>query len=168
MKTIIKIIASGLGLGYSPIASGTVGSVLGVLIFIGLIQIFPQNNLSGFIINSIIVTILFFIGVFVSNSAEKLYSKKDPGEIVIDEIVGCLVFLLFSPGWQTIFGFNCPRIWYIIVGFLIFRIFDIIKPFPAYQSQQLPGGWGIMVDDLIAGIYTVIVIYLGIFIWSFF
>lgn len=138
---LIKTIATGFGLGYSPIIPGTMGSLL------GLLSLFINLSTTTWIIISVC---LFLLGVFISTQAEKLFSKKDSREIVIDEIAGCVVFLLLVPHTK----------WCIILGFILYRILDIIKPFPACISQCLPGGWGIMTDDLIVGIYTGVVINL--------
>lgn len=136
---LIKAAATGLGLGYSPIAPGTAGSLLGLLI------LFLRLPAYSWIIISVS---LFFLGILVSTQAEKLFSKKDSRQIVIDEIAGCIIFLLLVPHIK----------WCIIGGFILYRVFDIIKPFPAYISQSLPAGWGIMTDDLIAALYTAAVI----------
>ena len=145
-----KIIASGLGLGYSPVIPGTIGSLLGIAIFL-LLKYFGLSLL----VITVFTIVLFFIGVIVSTKAEKLFNKKDPSVIVIDEIVGALLFLSFIP----------LNFWYVIFGFIIYRIYDIIKPYPAKQAENLHSGWGIMLDDIFAGIYTIItvrIIYLMI------
>jgi phosphatidylglycerophosphatase A len=137
---VIKLFATGLGTGYSPIFPGTVGSLLGVLLFF---LVFKLN----IFVSLLILAILFFAGVYSSTEAEKMFGKKDSKQIVIDEVVPCTLFLLFIPFTK----------WCIISGFIIYRILDILKPFPAYRSQHLPGGWGIMTDDLIVGIYTIVI-----------
>lgn len=149
MKILNKIIATGLGIGYSPIIPGTLGSLLGVVIFFLLLKL--KLSLLLWII---ILILLFFLGVITATQAEKLFLKKDSRKIVIDEVVGCLVFLLFIPHIK----------WCIITGFVLYRILDIVKPFPADKSQELAGGWGIMVDDLIVAVYTVVVINAAVFI----
>lgn len=138
---INNIIATGFGLGYSPIIPGTVGSLLGFAPYFFLVKLNIWTNI-------VILIFLFLLGVVVSTHAEKLFSKKDSRQIVIDEIVGCIIFLLLVPHTK----------WCIIIGFVIYRVLDIIKPPPAYTLQRLPGGWGIMMDDLIVGIYTGIII----------
>ena len=88
--------------------------------------------------------ILFFLGVFAGSRAERIWRIKDPQPVVIDEIVGMWISLLLIP----------PETIYILAAFVLFRLFDVIKPFPARQAELLPGGWGIMLDDLFAGIYA--------------
>jgi phosphatidylglycerophosphatase A len=93
--------------------------------------------------SALIASVLFFLGVFVSGQAEG-YWGKDASRIVIDEIVGFLAAVLFLPKFPLM----------VILGFFIFRFLDIVKPFPAHRSQRLSGGWGVMVDDLVVGSYT--------------
>jgi phosphatidylglycerophosphatase A len=135
-------IASGGGVGVAPIAPGTAGSLLGVLLYV-LLPEWPPLVWLG------ITFVFFFIGVRAATEAESLWGH-DAGRIVIDEIVGMWVALLFLP----------RTVWILVPGFFIFRIFDIVKPFPAYRSQRLKAGWGVMVDDVIAGIYANVVLQL--------
>lgn len=96
-----------------------------------------------------ITLVFFFSGVRAATSAESVWGH-DAHRIVIDEIVGAWVALLSLPRTVRI----------AVLGFFIFRFFDIVKPFPAHRSQRLPAGWGVMMDDLIAGIYTNVVLHL--------
>ncbi len=146
-------IATGLGSGYSPIAPGTAGSVVGVLLAVAVHKfqfqwpVVPLAVLAG---------LLLAIGVWSAAIAEKFFGRVDPGQVVIDEVAGQVITLLFAP------KFTWP---WLLAGFLLFRIFDIIKPFPARQAEQLHGGWGIMMDDVIAGFYSLIsLMLLGHFI----
>ncbi len=142
MKAIIRIMASGLYLGYSPVAPGTMGSLLGVLIYLFLYK-YPDIF--------ILVTIcLFIIGFLVCGKAEKVFNKKDSKKIVIDEIASmCLVSLFLKPGWFM-----------LIVGFLFFRFFDVAKPPPIRKVEKLSGSLGIMLDDIIAAVYTIIILFI--------
>lgn len=98
----------------------------------------------------------FFLGVYSSTKAEKTMGH-DNGHIVIDEVVGYWFALyLFQPSWH-----------YIVFGFILFRFFDIAKPYPINKLQKLPQGWGVMVDDLMAGVYTAVVLFLIDFIATF-
>ncbi|MBN1405081.1 MAG: phosphatidylglycerophosphatase A [Candidatus Omnitrophica bacterium] len=140
MKTVIKLIASGLYLGNSPFAPGTLGSALGLLIFFQVKDFFVAY-LS-------VCALLVIMGLLVSSEAEKIYAQKDPRRIVIDEIAGMVMVFL---GVKT-------NLWIIILGFIIYRIFDIAKPFPVKESERLKGGLGIMADDLICALYTNIIL----------
>jgi len=149
-QTIIKFLASGFYSGYSPAVPGTVGSLIGVLAYLLL------QNLSS-IRYLTVVSFIFIAGVYISNEAEKIYGKKDSPHIVIDEVSGMLLTYLALPqGW----GF-------LLAGFVSFRIFDILKPFPIRLiDRRLGGGWGIMLDDILAGVYANILIrVLYKFIW---
>lgn len=140
--------ATGFLTGYFPFASGTVGSFLAVLIYL-LIPGFEEPYILIFVI------LLFsVVGIFTSEFAEKIYGF-DPPEVVIDEIVGMWITLLFVPKTFVITA----------IGFVLFRIFDIVKPFPARQSQDLKGGIGIMLDDVISGFYSLVILHLILIIF---
>lgn len=139
MKKFILLLASFFGLGYSPVAPGTVGTLGGVLIY-GVEQKFHL----GWAVCLLIVIFIFAVGVFISTKAEKFLGQKDPSSIVIDEVAGFLVTMFMIPfSWKS-----------LIIGFVLNRILDVWKPFPARQVQDLKGGWGIMVDDLISSFYA--------------
>jgi phosphatidylglycerophosphatase A len=88
---------------------------------------------------------IFFLGVWAASGAEKYFGRVDPGHVVIDEVVGQLLTFLARPdaSWK-----------WLVAGFVLFRIFDVVKPFPARQAERLPRGWGIMTDDVVAGLYS--------------
>ena len=92
---------------------------------------------------------LFAVGVWAAGEAEKFFGRTDPGQVVVDEVVGQMLTFLLIPHarWKWLVG-----------GFLLFRAFDIVKPFPARQAERIPRGWGIMVDDVIAGAYGLAVL----------
>lgn len=145
-------LATGLGTGYSPFASGTVGAFLALIIHAALHWTFPH----GWLIDVAALAVLLPLGWYVSNFAEGYFGKKDDGRVVIDEVAGYWVTMAFVPlSWVS-----------ILVGFIVCRILDIIKPPPANKSQKLPKGLGIMADDVIAGIYGNILLQI-IFRWFF-
>jgi len=126
---------------------GTLGSILGVLFYFLLIK-------SNFFY-IYLVTIFCLISIFICDYAEKkIFKIKDPKEIVIDEIAGILV------SYSVLSEFSKNLYINIICGFLLFRFFDITKPFPIKQVQKTKGGLGIMLDDIIAGIYTALLLKL--------
>lgn len=150
-----KTISTGCYVGYAPL-SGTLGSLEGLVIFLFIGQYFEgwqQNTLIG--LGILGFTILSFA---LGGWAERYYGHKDPSHFVIDEIAGYLVAVIFIDFMQMTF-------WLIVLGFVIFRLLDIIKPFPAKQAQRLSGGLGIVLDDLIVGIYTNILLHLIIYLW---
>lgn len=137
-----KIIGSGFYTGYIPVASGTFGSLAALIIYF-----IPGFEHPEIIIPAIVV--FFAFGVFLSAKFEKIYGE-DPAECTVDEVVGTWIALLFLP---KTFGIA-------ITSFLLWRILDITKPFPANKSEDLPGGWGIMMDDVISGFYTLILMHI--------
>jgi len=142
MIQIIMAIATGLYSGYLPKAPGTWGSVVGLILYYFLHSLSLPTYL-------ITVGVLLVVGVFAAGSAEKIMDRKDPGQVVIDEIVGILITLTAAPAH--------PVIW--LLGFGLFRFFDILKPFPInWFDKNIQGGVGIMMDDVVAGIYSFLVL----------
>lgn len=141
---INRCFATGLFSGYIPGAPGTYGSLLAAI----LVFYLPGLTSATLIIG------LFFLGVLSSQLEEKRTGLKDEGKIVIDEIIGVFI---------TFIGFSLSPV-IIIIGFILFRLFDIFKPFLIDRVQNLPGGWGVMVDDLVAGIASNLVLRLILYI----
>jgi phosphatidylglycerophosphatase A len=139
-----KAFASGLFSGYSPVASGTVGSAVGLAIY--FIPGFEQV----YVILPVCV-LVYFMGVRTAESMEKVYGQ-DPSEVTIDEVLGMWVSLLFLP----------KKILIAVIAFFVFRILDIVKPYPARRFDNTPGGSGVMLDDVISGIYTNLLIQLAV------
>lgn len=147
-KFIFLSLSTGFGLGYSPFAPGTVGSLPGFILLFLFAQFSP-------FIQIVSIVTSFFIGIWVCNHSLQWFKEKDPGTITIDEIVSIpITFFLIPISIKT-----------IIIGFILNRVFDIIKPPPAYQSQKLSNGLGIMMDDVISGIYSNIALHLIIFLF---
>jgi phosphatidylglycerophosphatase A len=129
-------LASALGAGYFPFAPGTMGSVVGLAVW----AVIPASPL----VQALVIVALFAAGSWSGSVAEKHFGRTDPGQVVIDEVMGMLITLFLNPvGWLG-----------AIVGFLLFRVFDIIKPFPANRLESLPGGIGVMADDAMAAVYA--------------
>jgi phosphatidylglycerophosphatase A len=143
-----KIIGSGFYTGYIPIASGTFGSLAAIVIFY-----IPGFERLEIIIPAIIL--LFAYGIFVSSKFEKAYGN-DPSQCTVDEIVGTWIALIALP----------KTILIAITSFLIWRVLDIVKPFPANTSEKLPGGFGIMMDDVISGFYALILVHFIVYIFG--
>ncbi len=144
-------IATGCFVGYLPIAPGTWGSALAIPIHFLLIQLSAEHYFTA-------LGIIFVISVVTAGSAEKIIDRKDPGVIVIDEIIGMLITLIGAP--------NNIFVW--ILGFLIFRFFDILKPFPIRLiDRRVNGGIGIVMDDVLAGIYSLIILQIICRFFSF-
>ena len=134
------MIATAFGAGYSPVVPGTVGSAVGLLI-LWLVP-FSRAGLVLYLVTVIVV------GTWAAHLAERRIGGKDPGAIVIDEVAGMTLSVVLFP--------LTPGV--LLTGFVLFRVFDVVKPPPAGASQRLRGGVGVMVDDLIAGLYAWIVL----------
>lgn len=148
INTVEKAVGSGLYTGYIPFASGTFGSMIGLLIYA-----IPGFEKTFIIIPAIII--FLFWGISIGNKFDKKYGK-DPGECTIDEVVGMWISLLFLP----------KTILIAIAAFIIWRIFDIVKPWPARQLEDLNGGLGIMIDDVVAGFYSMLFLHLILYIFT--
>ncbi len=147
MKRLAILLATFGYVGYFPIAPGTVGSAAGLLLF----ALVRWTGSPG--VEAAVAAALCAAGVWAGSAAEQHYGREDPGYVVVDEVVGMLVTLLFIPATVSV----------IVVGFLLFRLFDILKPPPARQLERLHGGFGIMFDDVCAGLYGNVV--LRLLIW---
>ena len=142
MDRIIMALATGFYTGYLPKAPGTWGSLVGLPLHYLLSRLAFQTHL-------VILSIFFLAAVLIAGSAEKILDHKDPGVVVIDEIMGILITLMLAPA-----DF---RIW--ILGFVLFRFFDIAKPFPiSWVDRRINGGIGIVMDDVLAGLFSLLVL----------
>lgn len=153
------------GAGYLPKAPGTWGSLVGVALYWALSKTTAQPAIDLYLhdvylvlrpqwpVGIVVAIVLAFLGVAAASRVAKFAGKKDPQFIVIDEVSGQLftfVFALSPLNWK-----------YLLLGFILFRVFDIWKPFPARQAESLPGGWGIMADDWAAAVYAAIGIWIA-------
>jgi phosphatidylglycerophosphatase A len=147
-------IATSCGLGYLPTAPGTFGSLVGVVLYyffgarVAVVRdhFFHIAGSSHLLSAGIIAAAIALVGVWAADRGAKFLRMKDPNCIVVDEVSGQFLTYLLA---------LAPLNWkYLLLGFILFRVFDIWKPFPARQAESLPGGWGIMADDWIAGIYA--------------
>jgi phosphatidylglycerophosphatase A len=138
--TAERVIATCFYLGKLPYAPGSAGS-LGALILWFFLPL-------DFLIHSIMILILFIVGVYSSKKVEEELEADDPSEIVIDEVVGMGISLFMLPHSVILY----------FLAFCIFRVFDIFKPSFIFHVQNLPGGWGVMLDDVLAGVFTLTII----------
>lgn len=134
--------------GYFPVAPGTIGSAAGLVFY--LLVWWSQSPL----LEIALIAVLFAAGVWAGTTSERYFGGIDPGPIVLDEVVGMLITLAFIPVGLT--G--------ALIGFLLFRIFDVIKPFPAGRLEALHGGLGVMADDAMAAIYANIALRLVLWV----
>jgi phosphatidylglycerophosphatase A len=144
-----EMLATGLGLGLAPIAPGTFGSLPGVALAWGLAAVGGWPTLLA---GAVVVA---GAGIWAAEGVARRLGRDDPGEVVVDEVAGQMVTLLGLP----------PSPLVLVAAFLLFRLLDIVKPFPARSLEALPGGLGIMVDDLVAGAYACAILH-GL-LWCF-
>ncbi len=145
---VAMILATGFGTGYGPVAPGTWGSLPGIALAWGLDRLGGHWAVLG---GALVFAVA---GVWAAGRAEALLGEKDPGRVVVDEIAGQMVSLLFLPlTAQT-----------LVVAFLVFRVLDVLKPWPARRLEDLPGGSGIMADDLMVGLYANLILH-GLALW---
>ena len=138
MNRLSRFIATSFYTGYFPFAPGTVGSLVALVLFWFIPGLRDVPLL-------VLVVVGFFVGVWVAGNVEKM-DGHDASIINVDEMVGMWLAVLFLPR-------ELSGVWWV-GAFLLFRLFDVFKPFPVGQSQRLPGGWGVMMDDVLAGLYT--------------
>jgi len=129
-------IATAFGVGYAPVASGTFGSAAGLLLWV----ILPSTVAA----QAAAIVLLFVLGSWSGKIAERHFGRTDPGQVVIDEVMGMLITLFMNPvGWKG-----------AMAAFVLFRIADVIKPYPANRLERLHGGIGVMADDAMAAVYS--------------
>jgi phosphatidylglycerophosphatase A len=129
-------VATVFGIGYVPVAPGTFGSAAGLLLW----WMLPASTVT----QAVAIVALFVVGSWSGNVAERHFGRTDPGQVVIDEVMGMLITLFLNPvGWVG-----------AILAFFMFRVFDVIKPYPSDRLERLHGGVGVMADDGMAAIYA--------------
>ncbi len=133
-------VATVLGVGYAPVAPGTFGSAAGLLVW----WLLPASTT----VQLVAIVAIFVAGSWGGSIAERHFGRTDPGQVVIDEVMGMLITLFMNPvGWKG-----------ALAGFLLFRLFDVIKPYPANRLEHLHGGVGVMADDAMAAVYANLVL----------
>jgi phosphatidylglycerophosphatase A len=154
MRVVALALATTLGVGFVPYAPGTFGSAAGLLLWWLLPSSLP--------VQAAAIVIVFLIGSWSGSVAERHFGGSDPPPVVIDEVMGMWITLLLNPvGWQG-----------AVIGFLLFRLFDVIKPYPADRLEHLRGGFGVMADDGMAAVYAnlalraVIIVSGRVFRWA--
>ena len=143
-QEIIKLISTFFYTGYLPLIPGTFGSMAGLLVFYLI-----KDNTSVF---ALVTFVILILGFAVTSEAENIFRRKDASCIVIDEVSGMLLSLLFLPYSARV----------VVIAFFLFRILDTLKPYPAGRLQNLKGSLGIMSDDIVAALYTNIILQLAL------
>lgn len=143
------------GVGYLPLMPGTFGS----LVSVGMFLLLARANMPLVAVVLVLILAVTFAGIWAGSRIEQLSGRKDPGKVVVDEVAGQLIALFpltLVAQWST---------GAVILSFILFRFFDIVKPYPANRLQELEGGTGIMFDDLVAGVYSAIVVSIFLIIF---
>lgn len=139
----VRFLASGFFSGHIPFAPGTMGTLVAIPLYLLMV-----GSLQGWLYAAAVI-VLTLVAILISGLAETIYGRKDPPQIVIDEIAGFMLTMTAIP----------PDAMYIIMGFILFRVFDILKPQPAaWINERMRGGSGIVLDDVVAGLYANIVL----------
>jgi phosphatidylglycerophosphatase A len=149
MRFFVLLFATGFGAGFSPVVPGTVGTLFAVPIYFFISSI-PSP------LYEVTLATFFFLSSWIAGQAEQYRGKKDDPRIVIDEIMGFLVTMLWVP--KSLFS--------IVAGFILFRFFDILKPFPIRRLERVRSGYGVVLDDVLAGIYSNIILHMILRFWS--
>jgi phosphatidylglycerophosphatase A len=145
---LARFVATGFFSGLSPFAPGTAGSAVGLLLFVPLAWASRPAQIG-------ICIAVFFVGVFASSHVARRVGLEDPGIVVVDEVLGM---------WLSILGLPfTPMV--AVLGFLLFRVLDVVKPYPASALEYLPRGWGIMADDVAAGLYANLLLRVFLLVW---
>jgi phosphatidylglycerophosphatase A len=140
------LIATAAGVGYAPFAPGTFGAAAGLVLW----ALLP----SAVLLQAVVIVVLLVVGSWSGGVAEHYFGRTDPGQVVVDEVMGMLVTLFMNPvGWGG-----------ALAAFLLFRAADIVKPYPANQLERLPGGVGVMADDLMAAVYANLALRLALWL----
>ncbi len=149
MTRLAILLSSVFYTGYFPIAPGTAGSAAGLVVYaiMRLAGAPPWADL-------LLISVLFALGCWSGTVAERYFRKTDPGQVVLDEVIGMLITLALLPSSWTL----------AIAGFFVFRILDIIKPPPARQCERLPGGLGVMMDDVVSAVYANLLLRLALLV----
>ena len=147
MRSLALFVATACGVGYVPVAPGTFGSAAGLLLW----WILPASPTA----QALAIVAIFAVGSWSGTVAERHFGRTDPGQVVIDEVMGMLMTLFMNPvGWRG-----------AVAGFFLFRIFDVIKPYPSNRLERLHSGVGIMADDGMAAVYANLVLRAGLWIF---
>jgi phosphatidylglycerophosphatase A len=149
LSNAAHLLATGFGSGFSPIAPGTAGTAVGLLLF------WPMRG-AGPVVQIAATVAMFLAGVAAAEVTARRTGLKDPSIVVVDEIVGMWISLLLLP-WT-------PAV--VVAAFFLFRLMDVVKPPPARGFEALPGGWGIVLDDVMAGVYANLVLRAGLWLWA--
>jgi phosphatidylglycerophosphatase A len=158
VNTFYHWLATFFFLGHIPVASGTWGTAGALVLVLGLAQLVPASAPWLWLVITVgLALVLLVVGVPAGTWSEKEYGRKDPSQCVLDEVVGYLLAVAWisPPGWPA-----------AVVAFFVFRAADVFKVYPANKLEKLPGGYGIMLDDVVAGLYSLLVMIGVRLLWT--
>jgi len=159
-----RLLTSCFGLGWLPVAPGTWGSLPPAIIFT-LMLYFGTATVTVAVVMAVLTVVGSLVCIWLAPVVIAATGKSDPGEVVADEFAGQAVTFL-PAAFLIPDTFTLKQVWITtVIGFLLFRLFDIVKPWPIYGLQKLPSGWGILVDDLLAGVYAAICLIVCVRLW---
>lgn len=141
-----KMIATGFGSGYSPFAPGTAGALLATIVWVALSFLCSYQIL--FLLTCALILVFTFAGIWATDKVEVVWGK-DPSKVVVDEMVGV---------WIALLGAICGDFYHVLLAFVFFRLFDIFKPLGIRRMENLKGGVGVMMDDVLAGFYSLVLL----------
>ena len=160
---VAVVLATGFGVGFMPFGPGTFGSLVGLGMAYGLIAKFGGEVVLLQNLLLLVGVATAALGIWSGTRAERIFGRKDAGQVVMDEVCGQVIsFALIGPYLARLGG---AWRWWMVAGFLLFRVFDMFKPYPIDRLQDLEGGFGVMMDDVVAGIYAAIA--LSFLLWFF-
>ncbi|NLW50141.1 MAG: phosphatidylglycerophosphatase A [Candidatus Brocadiaceae bacterium] len=148
-------LASSFGLGYAPFAPGTFGTLPAVALYVAIALAAPAARHGAFLGGALALVCL--LAVPLAGWAERHWGRKDPQRFVLDEVAGFLLTVTFFRVDSVV----ATAVW----AFCVTRVFDVVKPPPVRQLEKLPGGWGVLLDDLCASVYAVLVLHLAAHLW---
>lgn len=157
-------IATSFGLGWLPIAPGTWGSLPPAIAF-GVLMYSGVPDVAATVILAVMVVLGSVACLWCARASTAVTGKNDPGEVVMDEFAGQALTFLATPLLVARNLSGGESFWVALLGFLLFRAFDIFKPWPIRRLERLPGAWGVLMDDLAAGVVSAIVLYVGMRLW---
>ncbi|MBN1898127.1 MAG: phosphatidylglycerophosphatase A [Spirochaetes bacterium] len=147
MKDLLKkFIITGFFTGYTPVIPGTAGSLLAAILF-AFVQPYP-------LLFYFLLSLFFILGILWGDWAKTCFKKSDPPQMVLDEFAGIFITFMGLNFTIDVFSLSPEALKILISGFILFRLFDITKPFPIKKAEKMKGSWGIMMDDVLAGIYA--------------
>jgi phosphatidylglycerophosphatase A len=155
LDRVAYLIATGAGAGFAPVAPGTLGAIEALAIFIATSTLLAANPCAHLWLLLALNVVIFAVGVWAANRACRICKLEDPSQVVIDEVSGQMIALTPLALAPSVAG--------VIIAFVLFRLFDIFKPYPIRKLERLRAGWGVMADDGLAGIYAAALV--GLALW---